>query len=153
MFGKRRKQSGGHASPGGTLLGAGSICEGNLQGESAIRIDGYFKGGLSCAGRVAIGVAGEVEADIDVAEVYVEGQVRGVVRAERVELAHRARLVGDLTTHRLAITAGAWFQGGCRMNEEENPELGSASRSTEGPRATPKGATGVTPRRVAPGTQ
>ena len=145
MFGKRKKQSGDQVPPTGTLLGTGSFCEGNLQGESTIRIDGYFKGGLSCSGRLAIGAAGEVEAEIDAVEVYVEGQVRGVVRAERVELAHRARVVGDITTHRLAITAGAWFQGRFRMSEEDNPEPGSGTRSMKGPRATSKEATGVTP--------
>lgn len=44
-----------------------------------MRLDGYFKGGLSCAGQVSIGVTGEVEAEIGAAAVYVEGQAATAV--------------------------------------------------------------------------
>ena len=123
MFGRRKEPGVVLGQSYGTLLGIGSFFEGRLQGENNIRIDGHFKGGLSCSGRLAIGSSGEVEAEIGAGEVYVEGRVHGNVRAEWVKLDHQACLIGDITTHTLVMAEGAVFHGECRMAEEAAPEI------------------------------
>lgn len=136
MFGRRKEPGAVTGQSYGTLLGIGSFFEGSLQGENNIRIDGHFKGELSCPGRLTIGSSGEVEAEVGAVEVYVEGHVHGTVRAAWVKLDHQACLIGEIYTQTLVMAEGAVFHGGCRMAEEaalKPPQTVADSSARHGP--------------------
>jgi cytoskeletal protein CcmA (bactofilin family) len=99
-----------------TLLGRGSTFEGKLTFEGTVRIDGNFKGEVFTEGILVIGEGAEVEAEIEVATVIIEGQVRGNVRAKQlVEIHAPGRMFGNLLTPSLFIDKGVLFEGNCHM--------------------------------------
>ena len=105
-----------------TLLGRGSTFEGKLTFEGTVRIDGQFKGEIFTDGILVIGEGAEVQAEIDVATVIIEGNVIGNVRAKQlVEIHAPGRMVGNLMTPSLFIDKGVTFEGNCHMDKAEAP--------------------------------
>ncbi|MSR83322.1 MAG: polymer-forming cytoskeletal protein [Candidatus Latescibacteria bacterium] len=102
-----------------TIIGRGTVFEGVMRVENSVRIDGTFKGELVCSGMLTISQSGEVYAQLEGKEVYLNGVVRGRIQAEKVRLDSQARFVGDITTSALAITEGAVFHGKCSMETGE----------------------------------
>ena len=100
------------------LLGKGSQFDGKLLFEGTVRIDGNFKGEIFTDGVLVIGEGAEVQAEIDVATVIIEGSVRGNVRAKQlVEIHAPGRVAGNLVTPSLFIDKGVVFEGNCHMDE------------------------------------
>lgn len=99
-----------------TLLGPGSSFEGKLSFEGTVRIDGKLSGEVFSNDVLVVGEGAEVEAEIDVGVLIVEGTVTGNVRAKRlVELHAPARVRGNIETPTLFIDKGVLFEGQCRM--------------------------------------
>jgi cytoskeletal protein CcmA (bactofilin family) len=100
------------------FLDKGSHFQGDLVFEEAFRIDGKFQGKIRSGSELILGDSAEVEGEIDVGRLSVNGALKGTVRAkERVELHARARVEADLSTPVLKIEEGARFDGTCRMGE------------------------------------
>jgi cytoskeletal protein CcmA (bactofilin family) len=100
------------------FLDKGSHFQGDLVFEEAFRIDGKFQGKIRSGAELILGDSAEVEGEIDVGRLSVNGALKGTVRAkERVELHARARVEADLSTPVLKIEEGARFDGTCRMGE------------------------------------
>lgn len=105
-------------SPLDTIIGPGSLFVGTMKAEKSVRIDGIFKGELYCSGFLVINQSAEIDAQIEGMDVYINGVVRGTVRAERVQFDSEARLFGDVYTHTLSIVEGAIFHGRSMPLEE-----------------------------------
>ena len=94
------------------LLGRGATFVGKLTFEGAVRIEGKFKGEVVSDGTLVVGKAAQVDAEIAVGEVIVEGTIVGNVRATRsIELRSSGCVTGDLSTPMLQIDKGAMFDG------------------------------------------
>jgi cytoskeletal protein CcmA (bactofilin family) len=103
-----------------TMIGEGTVVEGNITVPHSVRIDGLLKGRLETAESVTIGSSGVVEADVVAKSAIIGGKVVGNVAVDdRVELESNASLIGDLTTRDLVINEGATFHGNCTMNDGE----------------------------------
>lgn len=102
-----------------TIIGRGTLFEGTMKVENSVRIDGIFKGELTCSGALTIGQAGEVYAHLEGKDIYINGVVRGTVRAERVRLDAQARFIGDIYAKALAVSEGAVFHGSCSMEVDQ----------------------------------
>ena len=132
-----RKKENGAAAGGNqalnTIIGRGTHFEGAMQVENSVRIDGIFKGELSCSGALTISQTGEVHAQVDGKDIYVNGVLRGTVRAEKVHLDSQARFSGDIFTSALSVSEGAVFHGNCSMEagEEETQPLSIAPADTK----------------------
>jgi cytoskeletal protein CcmA (bactofilin family) len=112
-----------------TLLGRGSEFEGKLTFEGTVRIDGKLKGEVFSEDVLIIGEGALVEAQIDIGEIIIQGNVVGNIRASRgIEIHAPGRVKGDLTTPSLQIDKGVVFEGRSFMEE-------AASRATAGSRA------------------
>lgn len=98
-----------------TILGRGTVFEGTMKVDNSVRIDGIFKGELSCSGVLTISQSGEAYAHLEGTDIYINGIVRGTVRAEKVQLDSQARFIGDVYTSALSVSEGAVFHGGCAM--------------------------------------
>lgn len=109
-------------TPEGTLNGfldRGSHFSGDLKFEQGFRIDGRFEGKITSGSELVIGETAEVDAEIQVAKLSVNGSLKGTITAtERIELHGKARVLADLTTPALSIDDGAFFQGSCKMGHE-----------------------------------
>ncbi len=98
-----------------TIIGRGTIFEGVMKVDNSVRIDGLFKGELSCSGALTISQSGEAYAHLEGRDIYINGIVRGTVRAEKVRLDSQARFIGDVYTGALSVSEGAVFHGSCSM--------------------------------------
>jgi cytoskeletal protein CcmA (bactofilin family) len=95
-----------------TLLGRGAAFEGKLTFEGTVRIDGRFKGEVFSDDTLVIGEGAQVEAQIDIGEVIIQGTVIGNVTAKRsIEIHAPGRVKGDLHTPTLQIDKGVIFEG------------------------------------------
>jgi cytoskeletal protein CcmA (bactofilin family) len=114
-------------SDGATLNGfldKGSQMKGELSFEETFRIDGRFEGRIPSGGELILGDSAEVDAEIRVDRISVNGALKGTVHAtERIEIHSRARVSAELHTPVLKIEEGAFFQGSCDMTGESAPRL------------------------------
>jgi cytoskeletal protein CcmA (bactofilin family) len=106
---------------GGTLNGfldKGSHFKGELTFEETFRIDGRFEGKIRSGSELILGDSADVQAEIHVGRLSVNGKLQGQVQAtERIELHARSRVLASLASPVLTIEEGAFFQGSCQMSE------------------------------------
>ena len=112
-----------------TLLGRGSEFEGKLSFEGTVRVDGKLSGEIFTDDVLIIGEGAEVNAEISVGAIIIEGTVHGNIHAKRsVEIHTPARVKGNISTPSLSIDKGVIFDGQCQM--EPNGAATGKSRST-----------------------
>lgn len=114
------------------LLGRGTRFEGKLFFQGRVRIDGEFRGEIRSDDVLVIGEGADIEAEIEVATVIVQGgKLRGNVRARSaIELHVPAHVVGNLHSPSLVIEKGVTVEGSCTM--APLPEEPEAEDATEG---------------------
>ncbi len=125
MLGKKNNGAVGSGQTLNTIIGRGTVFEGVMKVDNSVRIDGIFKGELSCSGTLTVSQSGEAYALLEGKDIYVNGIVRGTVRADKVRLDNQARFIGDVCTNALAVSEGAVFHGSCAMetaDEVKEPE-------------------------------
>jgi cytoskeletal protein CcmA (bactofilin family) len=89
---------------------------GDIKFKENFRIDGVFKGKILSGNGLIIGETAEVEADIEVSSMTINGRVKGSIKAkDRIEIFSKGRVIGTVTTPKLIIEEGAFFQGSCQM--------------------------------------
>ncbi len=107
------------SSPMDTLIGAGTVFEGDIVSDRSIAIEGRVKGRIMAKGDVVVGSEAIVEAEIATENIEVYGHVTGNIRAGgRLEVGATARIVGDVTAKALVIKEGGNINGIIRMAEE-----------------------------------
>ncbi len=113
-----------------TVLGEDARLEGTLRSDRSIRIRGVLSGEIESRGQVVVEGTARVEARIVAEQVTVAGEVNGRIEcAGRVEIAPTGRVTGEVTTGRLVIQEGAFFQGQLTMvpKEAASADGGAAS--------------------------
>lgn len=102
-------------------LVSGTHVEGTITSENDFRIDGSFKGTLTCKARVIIGPSGKFNGDIVCQNAIIEGIFNGKLDIHDVlEVREGARIEGDVTTGKLQVQAGSVFDVKCVMGERES---------------------------------
>lgn len=113
-----KKTSSHHAST--SVIDYGCEAEGRLTFVGTVAINGKFQGDLLTADTLLLGETGEVAAEVRVGVAIISGRVKGNIAArERVELAARARVFGNIVTPVLVMQEGVIFEGQCKTNGEE----------------------------------
>ena len=110
-----------------SLIGAGTIVEGNVNFKGGLRIDGVVHGNVVSVdgepGTLVISEHARVEGEIRVSHIVINGTVVGPVAADDyLELQVHSRVTGDVTYKTLEMHVGAVIEG--RLN---HAEPGSAS--------------------------
>jgi cytoskeletal protein CcmA (bactofilin family) len=106
----------GSAQPVTTLLGKGSEFEGKLSFEGTVRVDGKLTGEIFTDDVLIVGEGAEVNAEVTVGAIVVQGIVRGNITAKRsVEIHSPGRVRGNINTPSLLIEKGVFFDGHCQM--------------------------------------
>jgi cytoskeletal protein CcmA (bactofilin family) len=110
------------------LLGKGSEFEGKLSFEGVVKIEGVMKGEITSKDKLVIGQGARVEAEINVGNAVVSGDVTGNITAiNEVELLAPAKMRGNIKTPSLVIQKGVVFEGNCIMSGS-----GKAGKTSEG---------------------
>jgi cytoskeletal protein CcmA (bactofilin family) len=112
MFGKTSKAN----NRIDTLIGAGTIVEGNVTFTGGLRIDGEVRGNVSVSGdhpgTLVISEHARVDGEVMVPHLVINGAVNGPVRStDSLELQPRARVAGDVEYNSIEIHLGAIVQG------------------------------------------
>ncbi len=91
---------------------------GDLSFKGSFRIDGRFKGTVVSDSMLVVGEQGVVEADVKVAYIVINGEVRGTVQAEdKVEIHSRGRVFGTIITPKLVVEEGALLEAKCQTGD------------------------------------
>lgn len=115
MFGKRGENT-PHARID-TLIGAGTLVEGNVRFAGGVRIDGEVKGNVEAADGAAASMLvlserARVEGNIVVAHLVTNGTVIGrVTVTECLEMQAKAKIVGDVEYAVIEMHQGAVVEG------------------------------------------
>ncbi len=108
-----------------SVIAAGLIIEGKIEGDGNVRVAGRFKGQVNVKGEVTIEPGASIDGELHADTVLVGGEVRGQIQAgSRVELKDSGSLIGDLKAGTLTVAAGSKMRGkvefGWKDGEIEN---------------------------------
>jgi cytoskeletal protein CcmA (bactofilin family) len=122
------KKSKGASTKVDTIIGQQTRIEGDVHFSGGLHIDGRIKGGVIAetgSGSVlTISEHGSIEGDVRVPTVILNGQVTGDVRsAERIELAAKAKVDGDVYYNLIEMAMGAAVNGGLVHNVETDSSV------------------------------
>jgi cytoskeletal protein CcmA (bactofilin family) len=123
MFGKKKQP------PIRTLVGEGTLIQGELRFTDGLRIDGEVMGDVSALGDgpsiLVISEKARVTGKVSGGHVIINGAVNGPIRStELLELQPKARITGDVRYEVLEMHQGATIDGELRpMNAAEKPAL------------------------------
>jgi cytoskeletal protein CcmA (bactofilin family) len=127
-----------------TLLGRGSEFEGKLSFEGTVRVDGKLSGEIFTEDVLIVGEGAEVNAEISVGSIIIQGSVRGNITAKKgVEIHTPGRVKGNINTPSLLIEKGVMFDGQCQMDpnagssEPPHRPSGKAGKGTSNAPSTP----------------
>ncbi len=112
----RRKEHDEHKMTG--FFDKDTEFRGELTFKGSFRIDGRFKGSIVSDSMLVIGEQGVVEAEVKVAYLVINGEIRGTVQAaDKVEIHGRARVFGTVITPKLVVEEGALIEAKCQAGE------------------------------------
>ncbi len=103
-----------------TILTPDVEIKGTIKFDKVMKVDGKFEGEMvTNEGELIVGKTGTVKAHVKVKNASIEGKLDGnLVAAEKVELKHKAQLLGDLQARTLVIEEGVVFVGQCNVNPD-----------------------------------
>jgi cytoskeletal protein CcmA (bactofilin family) len=111
-----------------TLIGKGSVFEGNLNVQHSLRIDGKLIGNIKSSDSIIVGKEGEVDGEVDVKNAVIGGKIKGkVIASGKITLESTSTFNGQLIAGKLVIDEGAVFDGTSQMGD-------STSKSTFQPK-------------------
>ncbi len=97
--------------------------DGNVETTGNLRIEGRIKGNIRARSKVVLGTSGEVDGKVFAQTADIEGTIKGTVQVEgMLTLKSTANIKGDIKTGKLAMEAGAVFDGKCKMGSFKNPD-------------------------------
>jgi cytoskeletal protein CcmA (bactofilin family) len=108
----------GKGSKLATIIGKGTVVNGDLTVESSIRVDGKVTGNITISDTLVLGKEGEVTGQINAKYAMLGGKVHGNVSvANKVLLETNSVVMGDIKASILVVDEGAVFDGKCSMRE------------------------------------
>lgn len=100
-----------------TLIGEGFVLNGDITGQSVIRIDGKIVGQVKVGGGIILGEKGSIVGDIETTSAIIYGSVKGNVKAKQLEIKKTGEVNGDIKTETLEIEFGAQYNGKLEMKQ------------------------------------
>ena len=139
MLGKGKKGKAASARVD-TIVGQQTRVDGDLTFTGGLHIDGRVRGnviaGEGSTSVLTVSEHGSIEGDVQVPNVILNGSVTGDVRSsERIELAAKARVTGDVHYNLIEMAMGAEVNGSLLHQSESGTSVVSFERD-------PAGATG-----------
>jgi cytoskeletal protein CcmA (bactofilin family) len=127
------------AAAKGAVVGEGAVLTGKVRGQD-LTVLGTLEGELQLEGKLHVGPRGRVAAQVRAAEVVVEGEIDGEVRAAALTLTETARARGTFLAKRLLVKEGALVEGA--INPASPPAERPAEAHLEAGEAVEPGETG-----------
>ena len=104
--------------------------KGEITGNEDLELHGTVEGTVTLEERkLTVGPTAKVSADLTAREIVVYGSVKGNLRArDRIEIKKDGSVVGDLSTARIMIEAGAYLKGSIEITREGETEKARTAR-------------------------
>lgn len=94
----------------------GTVITGDIQAETALRIDGIITGNITTPAKVVLGPTGQIKGTLDCGNADIEGKFIGNIKISGVlTLKSTACIEGEVIAGQLAIEPGATFNATCVM--------------------------------------
>ena len=111
-----------------SLIGAGTVVQGNVMFAGGLRIDGAVDGKVATAsnapGTLVISEHARVDGEVKVSHVVINGSVSGpVIANDYLELQAKARVNGDVVYRALEMHVGAIVHGKLMHAEPETASI------------------------------
>ena len=125
--GKKGKSAGARID---TIIGQQTQINGDLHFSGGLHIDGHIKGNVianeGTESVLTVSEHGRIEGDVRVPNVFLNGAVTGDVRCEeRIELAAKAKVKGDVYYNLIEMVMGAEVNGSLlHQTDTSSPESG-----------------------------
>ena len=105
-------------------LGSSLHVKGEITGTEDLVIDGSVEGLIQLGeGKLTVGTAAKLTADVIAHDVVVYGQVKGDVHVKgRIEIKKEGSVIGNLTTAQILIEDGADFRGTIEIDRGASQE-------------------------------
>lgn len=124
LFNSKKKQEEIISSNIETIIGSGTVFQGDIISQGSMRVDGRYNGDIKIKGDLIVGDKGYVEGSIEAKNVSVSGELNGNIFTKgKVEINGTGKVTGDLNVKNLVIDDGAIFKGNCLM--DFNPQNNS----------------------------
>ncbi len=105
-----------------TIIGPTVKVDGNFVGAGNVMVEGHVSGSLKTSKDLRIGEGATLKADIEAANIFLAGEVRGQVKCHgRLEIAATGKIFGNVDTKTIAIAHGAVMHGKVTMAAEGHP--------------------------------
>ncbi len=102
---------------GPCIIGRNITIRGNLTGNEDLVVEGRIEGTIRLGNHLTIETTGVVEADVEVEDLTVRGELKGdMVAHSSVTINSGARVVGNIRAPRVIIEDGARFKGNIEMD-------------------------------------
>lgn len=122
-----------------TLIGQKAVFKGDLEFTGGLRVDGHIKGNVIAKeesnSTVVISESGEVEGNITVPHVVINGTINGNIHSGgRVELQSKAKINGDVHYKAVEMELGASINGNlvCETSGGSGSATGSGAGTVAG---------------------
>ena len=115
----------------GTLIGAKTRINGDVEFVGGFHLDGYINGNVKCeqtaGATLSVSDQGCIEGSVIVANVVLNGIVKGDIEAsERVELGPKARVLGSVSYSTIETAVGAQINGKLIHRAKAGPGRGDS---------------------------
>jgi len=128
---------------GKTIIGEQIIIDGTIRGKEDLLIEGSVKGRIEVERHhLTVGSKGQVEAEIQAANVTISGRLVGNINAaEKVKITKDADFNGEITAKSISVEDGAYLKAVIELKREPHkkpvsvvkPEEKSASEPVKEP--------------------
>lgn len=93
--------------------------KGDLKFSGSFQIDGRFSGTIESKSTLVIGENGNVDADVNIATIVINGKIKGNIHAtEKVEISATGRVTGSIIAPRLIVKEGAHLESNCHTTDK-----------------------------------
>jgi len=117
-----------------TLIGSGTVLQGDVLFRDGLHIDGVVKGNVIAEGEgsmLTMSENGRIEGEVRVHSIVLNGEVQGDVYAlEHIELAPQARVTGNVYYKLIEMAMGAEVNGNL-VHREEAPQAAPDAEADE----------------------
>ncbi len=136
MLGQGRKE-GSESAAVNTVIGQQSRVEGNIHFTGSLLVDGEIKGNIiaeeGSSSVLTVSEHGKIEGDVQVTTVILNGTVNGDMRSdERIELAAKAKVNGDVYYNLIEMAMGAQVNGSLIHRDESSSSVVKFGRDATG---------------------
>jgi cytoskeletal protein CcmA (bactofilin family) len=115
-----RKGNVARVEGGESVIAAGLMIEGKIEGSGSVRIAGRFKGDVRIDGNFTIEAGAHLTGQVIASVVHVAGELQGNIEsAKRVDVMEGGVIVGDVKAGSITVAAGSRMRGNVQFGWDD----------------------------------